>query len=129
RDQDGVVEFTAGVLETRLNVLGLKVGKLLQDLCRSQTVGQEVQNVNHADAHSPDAGASAALLGVYCDAIHVLSVRQKITVCTRELADRPHDPAPPSHRCAICAKMSHLFPAWHTFRVTLSQPIPPHQAA
>jgi len=81
-----MVQFTTRILQARLNVFGLQIGKLLQDLRRGQSVRQEVQDVNDPDAHASDAGPSAALLRVYRDAIHASTLQRGPGVCTCELA-------------------------------------------
>jgi hypothetical protein len=77
-----VVELAAGVLKASPNVFGLKVRQLLQHLLGGQAVPQQVQNVNDADAHAPDAGAAAALLWIDRDAIHTCIVHLPSRFCT-----------------------------------------------
>lgn len=66
-----MVELAAGVLEAGLNVFGLKVRQLLQNLFGGQSVSQQVQHVNDTDAHAPDARAAAALLRINRNSIHI----------------------------------------------------------
>jgi hypothetical protein len=77
-----MVQFTAGVLQAGLNVFGFKVGQFLENLLRSQTVCQQVEDVSHPNAHAPDAGSSSALLGVNCYTTHAGSIRHCGGVCT-----------------------------------------------
>lgn len=63
-----MIEAEAGVLEGGIDVLALEVRKLLQDVRPLQASGQEIQDVDHADAHVPNTGTATALLGIEGDA-------------------------------------------------------------
>jgi hypothetical protein len=64
-----MVNATAGKHEACLQVIGLQIGHLVENLRRVQSGGIEVENVADANAHSPNARASSALFWVERDAI------------------------------------------------------------
>lgn len=69
--EHGMVSPLRRVFQAGPNVLGLQVGKVREDFTFGHTGSQQVQHILDADAHPPDAGASAALLGVECNPIRV----------------------------------------------------------
>ena len=81
-----MIQLTTCVLQTRLNVLRLKVREILKDLMRGQAARQEIQDVNHPYAQAPDTGPPATLRRVYRDAIHVPSLQYNLSTCSCEAA-------------------------------------------
>lgn len=71
-----------GILEASLNVFRLKVGEFLQNLLGGQSICQEVQDVDHPDAHASDAGPAPALLSVNRYAIHSAKILHSYPGCT-----------------------------------------------
>ena len=62
-----MIDFTRGVLQAGLQVLRLQVRKFLQDLLGGQSGRHQVQNIRHADSHTPYAGPAPALFRVDSD--------------------------------------------------------------
>jgi hypothetical protein len=60
-----MVQLAAGVLQAGFDVFGLKVRQLGQNFLRGQAMGQEIKDIDHANAHAADARASAALLSAH----------------------------------------------------------------
>jgi hypothetical protein len=50
-----------------MNVIELEIRQLFEHLLRAEAIRQQVQNVNDADPHAADAGASATLFGIHGD--------------------------------------------------------------
>jgi hypothetical protein len=67
-----MVQATAGEAETRGDIGRLEIWQLGDDLLRRQAGGEEFEDVDDADAHPANAGASSALLRIDGDAIHQL---------------------------------------------------------
>jgi len=59
-----MTEALARVAQAGLDIFRFKVWKFLPNLSRRKPGRQQLQDVNHPDAHSAHAGLSAALLGV-----------------------------------------------------------------
>ena len=59
-----MTEALARVAQAGLDIFRFKVWKFLPNLSRRKRGRQQLQDVNHPDAHSAHAGLSAALLGV-----------------------------------------------------------------
>lgn len=59
-----VVHLSGRVFQRRLNVFALEIRITFEDLSLRSSAGQHVQPVFHADAHTPNARAVAALVGV-----------------------------------------------------------------
>ena len=59
-----MTEALARVAQAGLDIFRFKVWKFLPNLSRRKPSRQQLQDVNHPDAHSAHAGLSAALLGV-----------------------------------------------------------------
>jgi hypothetical protein len=70
--------------ERRLEIFGLQIRHLFENLLRGESRGEEVEDVAHPNAHPADAGAAAALLEIDRDAIG-----DRIHV--REYSDGPRD--------------------------------------
>jgi hypothetical protein len=71
RDDDRMGEATGCEAQTGIHILGFQVREFLENLLTSETRGEQVQDIRHANAHAPDTGASAALARVYGDSIDV----------------------------------------------------------
>jgi len=69
--QDGVVHLRGGEFQAGPDVFGFQIWKILEDLLFGLAGGEHFQHVLHSNAHSPDARAAAALLGIKGDAIQV----------------------------------------------------------
>lgn len=69
----GMIEMAASVGEARLDVLSFQIRHLVKHLLLRQPGGEQVENVDDADTHPPDARTPAALLGVNCDAVEKLA--------------------------------------------------------
>lgn len=98
-----MVETAAGESETRQDIVGLEIRHFLKDLLRRESSGQEIEDVRHADPHSADTGAAAALLGVDRNALGNVS-HVRLTLAQDVLAWR-------TARLALLC---------HPFRVTCS---------
>jgi len=59
-----MVELATGVLQTSMNVLGLKIGQFFQHLLGRQAIGEQIQDIHHADTHPANTWSPATLLGV-----------------------------------------------------------------
>ena len=68
-----MIQATTGEPETRGDIGGLEIRQLREDLIRREPGGEEIQDVNDADAHPANAGTPATLLRIDCDAIHQLN--------------------------------------------------------
>ena len=89
-----MVELAAGVLKAGLDVLGLKVWKLIEDLLGREAIPEQVEHIRDADAHSSDARPPAALLRIDGYSIHVRNLEQGRWHCILEFADRGRFPPP-----------------------------------
>ena len=69
--QDGVVGLGRCVLQAGSDVLGLEIGIVLKNLLFRDASGQQVENVPHTDAHSPNARPPTTLPGIERDAVQV----------------------------------------------------------
>ena len=72
RHQNRVIELRRRVFNAGLDVLGLEIGIVGQDFRFRNPRRQEIEHILDADAHAPDAGAAAALLGIEGDSIRVV---------------------------------------------------------
>ena len=52
-----------------MQILGLQIRQLLENLVSGQARSEQVEHVADTDAHSADAGAAAALLGINRDSV------------------------------------------------------------
>ena len=85
RRQHRMIQPASGILETRLNIFGLKIGKFLDNLFGRQPVGQQIQHINHPNPHSANARPPAALLRINCYAIfHMRKLPRPVRNCTAE---------------------------------------------
>ena len=85
-----MIELGSRVLQTRLDVIRLKVGEVREDLLLWDAGRDEVENVFHTNAHPPDAGPASALVRVEGDAFHVIHAGRLGTVPGfRKVAIRP----------------------------------------
>ena len=64
-----MVQPFTGKAQAGTDILGFKIGMLSQDLFSSQVGGEQIQYVRNSNPHTPNTGASPALLGIYRDAI------------------------------------------------------------
>ena len=64
-----MIDATARKPQTRLEVIGLQVGHLFENLRRFETGREEVQNIAHTNAHPADARTSAALFWIDGDTV------------------------------------------------------------
>lgn len=60
------------VLEGGPDVLRFKVRIVCEDLLFQHSGCQQIEHIRDPDAHAANAGASAALIGIKCDAIQVI---------------------------------------------------------
>ena len=65
-----MVESSTREAERRRDVGRLEIGQLLNDLSGGETGREQVEDVDDANAHAPDARLSPALIGVYRDPVH-----------------------------------------------------------
>lgn len=64
-----MVEATGGIEEARGNVIRLQIRIVRKNLLMRFTGSQQLQHIDHADAHAANARAPPALLGVDRDAL------------------------------------------------------------
>lgn len=80
--------------ERRLEIFGLEIGHLFENLRRAEPRGEEIEYVADANAHPPDAGTAAALFRIDGDSIgdriHVREYSNAIEpgACARAQAPR-----------------------------------------
>lgn len=67
-----MVKIARGVCNAGANVLGLEIGKVLEDFILRRAGGKHIENVLHTDAHPADTGASAALIRIDGDAFQIV---------------------------------------------------------
>lgn len=65
-----MVESTTRETQTGADIRDLKVGKLFDDLFRREARGEQVEDIDDANAHAADARPSPTLVGIHRDAIH-----------------------------------------------------------
>jgi hypothetical protein len=70
--QDSVVGLASRVGEGGLDVVRFKVGEVAQDVVLRGTAREAFEDVSHPNAHTPDARATAALVGLDRDALKEL---------------------------------------------------------
>ena len=59
-----MIHFLRGIFEARPDVIGFQVGEVGENFAFRHIGRQQIQHVFDADAQPPDAGTSAALVGV-----------------------------------------------------------------
>ena len=69
-----MIQLAAGVLQAGLDVFRLQVRQLLENLLRGQPIGEQIQDIRHPDAHSANAGVSAALGRIGCDSFQARNI-------------------------------------------------------
>ena len=72
-----------GKRERGVNVRRGEFGKVIDDICFAHADGEPAKNIADRDAHSANAGASAALLRVKSDAIRVIHRDNIEALCSR----------------------------------------------
>ena len=65
-----MIETPTRESEACAHVGQLEVRKLLDDLTRAQSRGEQIEHVDDPDAHAADAGAATTLVRVHRDALH-----------------------------------------------------------
>ncbi len=90
-----VVHLSGRVFQRRLNVFALEIRITFEDLSLRSSAGQHVQPVFHADAHTPNARAVAALVGVKRYALklaHTANAGRKPGVASPAFGERAGEP-------------------------------------
>jgi hypothetical protein len=62
RSEDRMIEAATGEPEASGDIRQLKIGQLTDDLFRRESGGEQIEDIDDANAHPADAGAPAALL-------------------------------------------------------------------
>jgi hypothetical protein len=62
-----MIEPLAGKPQTGVNVLRFKVRQFFKHLHCRQAVGEEVEDIGHADPHATNAGTPSTLFWIYGD--------------------------------------------------------------
>jgi len=72
-----MVRLSSGILEDGSHVGGLQIRKMLQDFLSGGTGRQQVQYIDHANAHTPDTGAASTDVGIDRDSRQFAHVRSR----------------------------------------------------
>jgi hypothetical protein len=71
QEEHRVINLLSRVFEARLDVLTLKVGIALEDICFRGPGRKQVEHVFYPDAHAPDARKPGASFGIERDAVQL----------------------------------------------------------
>ena len=64
-----MINSTAGKPDRGLDVLGLQIRHLIEDLLRRQSGQEEIEDVGYTDAHATNTGSPTALFRIEGDAV------------------------------------------------------------
>ena len=70
-----MIHFLRGISEARPDVIGFQVGKVGQDFALRHACREQIKHVLDANATFPNAGPSAALVGIEGDAFRKFHVQ------------------------------------------------------